>query len=262
MLGLSVSASGLAVIALMGGTVTGATICGRVMMHVRHYKIMPLCGLLVAASGTGAARLEPVRACRCCRPSWCCWRSASGVGTVLPVTTVCIQNAVPLHQLGTATATMNFFRSLGGALLVAGFGAILLGHVGASTAELLQADTAGAPAGLSTTALAEGFRWVFIAAAIGLAARDRLAAGDEGAAAARLAADSPRRTTDREIIPAKRHGVGGRVRPGRQEAKSSALPPFLCHGRPLEPATYLPKRQGVGGRLEPCHDKGWYQSWS
>ena len=40
-----------------------------------------------------------------------------GLGTVLPVTTVAIQNAVPVVQLGTATAAMNFFRSLGGAVL-------------------------------------------------------------------------------------------------------------------------------------------------
>ena len=47
-----------------------------------------------------------------------------GLGTLLPVATVSIQNAVVLHQLGTATAVANFFRQLGGALIVAVFGAI------------------------------------------------------------------------------------------------------------------------------------------
>jgi EmrB/QacA subfamily drug resistance transporter len=168
-LGLSVSASGIAVIALMGGTVTGATVCGRIMLHVRHYKRMPVCGiavaivalvlLAIAPSGLSLLQTELLLAA-----------IGLGAGTVLPVTTVGIQNAVPLHQLGTATATMNFFRSLGGALLVAGFGAILLGHVGASTATLLQGEAPGVPTGVSVTALAEGFRWVFIAAAIGLGA--------------------------------------------------------------------------------------------
>ena len=46
---------------------------------------------------------------------------------MLPVTTVAIQNAVPMHQLGTATGVMSFFRSLGGAVAVAGFGALVLG---------------------------------------------------------------------------------------------------------------------------------------
>ena len=51
---------------------------------------------------------------------------AIGLGTVLPTTTVAIQNAVKTHQLGTATGAMNFFRQLGSALLVAVFGTILL----------------------------------------------------------------------------------------------------------------------------------------
>ena len=38
-----------------------------------------------------------------------------------------MQNAVKPHQLGTATGTLNFFRTLGGAIIVAIFGAIVLG---------------------------------------------------------------------------------------------------------------------------------------
>ena len=49
-----------------------------------------------------------------------------GLGTLLPVTMVATQNAVAPHQMGTATGTANFFRSLGGAFIVAIFGAIVL----------------------------------------------------------------------------------------------------------------------------------------
>ena len=52
-----------------------------------------------------------------------------GLGTVFPITTVSIQNAVVPHQMGTATGVMNFFRSLGGALIVAGFGAVLFSQL-------------------------------------------------------------------------------------------------------------------------------------
>jgi hypothetical protein len=51
-------------------------------------------------------------------------------GTIYPVTTTSVQNAVEPHQLGTTTATYNFFRSLGGAVLVALLGAILIGGLG------------------------------------------------------------------------------------------------------------------------------------
>jgi EmrB/QacA subfamily drug resistance transporter len=167
--GLSVSSSGLALIALTAGTVAGATASGRVMLHVRHYRRMPVCGLAVAAiglaslaiwpSGTSLATVELVLLA-----------IGLGAGTVLPVTTVSVQNAVPLHQLGTATATMNFFRSLGGAIVVAAFGAILLGHVGGHASTLLHAEAVGVPTGAPAEALRQGFRWMFIASALGLVA--------------------------------------------------------------------------------------------
>jgi hypothetical protein len=83
------------------------------------------------------------------------------------VTTVLMQNTVPLHQLGTATGTLNFFRLLGGAIIVAVFGAFILGGLdpsGASGGSLAQA------ARLSAADFAAQFRLVFIAAAVFLAA--------------------------------------------------------------------------------------------
>jgi hypothetical protein len=94
-----------------------------------------------------------------------------GAGTVYPVATVSIQNAVPMHQVGTATGAMNFFRALASTLAVAIMGAILLGAVGATPerggagVERL-VESAGA-AGLDMAAL---FRWVFVAADIFLVA--------------------------------------------------------------------------------------------
>ena len=79
-----------------------------------------------------------------------------------------IQNAVLPHQLGTATATMNFFRQVGGAIFVAVFGAIVLGGAGAGRPGLTLETLAGA--GRNGAALGETFRWVFLAAAAGLAA--------------------------------------------------------------------------------------------
>jgi len=85
-----------------------------------------------------------------------------GVGPMYPVTTIVIQNVVLPHQLGTATGTLNFFRQLGGAIIVAAFGAIVLGALGAAGPEtalerLSSIDRAGAD-------FAAVFRWLFIAA--------------------------------------------------------------------------------------------------
>jgi hypothetical protein len=76
-----------------------------------------------------------------------------------------MQNAVKPHQLGTATGTLNFFRTLGGAIVVAGFGAIVLGAVSDGSGRMTIEQVAAHHGNL-----APAFHWVFIAAASCLAA--------------------------------------------------------------------------------------------
>jgi len=52
------------------------------------------------------------------------------IGSVYPVATVSIQNAVPHHQVGVAMGAMNFFRALASAFAVAAMGAIVLAGFG------------------------------------------------------------------------------------------------------------------------------------
>jgi hypothetical protein len=59
---------------------------------------------------------------------------------------------------------MNFFRSLGGALMVSMFGAIVLGGGGAGH-ERVTLETLATEGGQSGGDLAMVFRWVFVAAA-------------------------------------------------------------------------------------------------
>jgi len=55
-----------------------------------------------------------------------------GTGSSYPIVTVSIQNAVAHQQIGIAMGTMNFFRALASALIVAIMSAIMLGHLGAA----------------------------------------------------------------------------------------------------------------------------------
>jgi MFS family permease len=87
-----------------------------------------------------------------------------GVGPMYPMSTIVMQNAVKPHQLGTATGALNFFRTLGGAIIVAVFGAIVLGG-GADGAAVTTLEGLASAHG----DLAPAFHWVFIAAAICLA---------------------------------------------------------------------------------------------
>ena len=56
-----------------------------------------------------------------------------------PTSTIVMQNAVKPHQMGIATGTLNFFRLLGGAIIVAVFGAIVFGSAGEHNAVALTA---------------------------------------------------------------------------------------------------------------------------
>ncbi|MCC7276392.1 MAG: MFS transporter [Alphaproteobacteria bacterium] len=161
--GLSASLSGLALIPLLVGTVTGAIISGHTMAHVRHYKRLPLGGLTLSCTALALLALAPNGL-----PLWALevlFACASfGVGTSFPVTTVAIQNAVLLHQIGTATASLHFFRQLTGAVVVSVFGAIVLSG-GATVARGMGAKLApGAEAHLAAS-----FQWVFLLGAFGVA---------------------------------------------------------------------------------------------
>jgi predicted MFS family arabinose efflux permease len=156
---LSASASGLALIPLMVGTVVGATISGRSMTHISHYKRLPLIALLFSLSGTAAMAFSqryPLLLIEALLAT-----ISIGLGTVLPVTTVAIQNAVGLHELGTATASMNFFRQLGGAFIVAIFGTIVLNGAGMSGVDMTHGM-------VETPGLVSAFRSVFLTATGGV----------------------------------------------------------------------------------------------
>lgn len=159
--GLSASQSGLALVPLMAGTVTGATLSGRSMLHFRHYKRVPLVmmGASLAACLTLAVYGRAL-------PFWLMETALAflsiGLGTILPLSTITIQNAVARHQLGIATAAMNFFRSLGGALIVAVFGTLVLGAAGGAGGTDVESLLRGADPAL----LAGAYRSVFLAACL------------------------------------------------------------------------------------------------
>ncbi len=92
----------------------------------------------------------------------------TGLGTIYPVTTVSMQNAVQPHQLGTATASFNFFRSLGSAIFVALFGAIFISALGVGGQAIGSLDQLVAEAAAKGTAVGPVFRYVFGAAVVTL----------------------------------------------------------------------------------------------
>jgi EmrB/QacA subfamily drug resistance transporter len=126
-LGLSASASGTAMLGLMLGTVAGATFSGRTIQRFVHYKRIAMVGVTFAILCVGVlslvaghASLLIVEILTTC--------IGLGSGTMFPVATVSVQNAVDQAHLGVATGVLTFLRSLGSALGVAILGAVALGY--------------------------------------------------------------------------------------------------------------------------------------
>ena len=164
---LSASDSGLALVPL-ALTTPGSILSGRAMLHMRRYKWVPEVGLVVGIAGLGLLIWQPALAL---------WgvvviMSIVGVavGTVYPVCTVSIQNAVPNHQVGVAMGAMNFFRALASAFAVAVMGAILLAGLGVTLERGGSAGAVAANVGSLGFDFAATFRWVFAAAEVFLVA--------------------------------------------------------------------------------------------
>ncbi len=160
--GLSATQAGLALIPIVVMTTPGSMLSGRSMMYLNHYKVTAIGGAIIAIASVTVLAIWPAM------PLYGVIVALTligfGAGTVYPVATVSIQNAVPAHQVGTATGAMNFFRALASTLAVAVMGAILFSALGAtperSTGVELLVESASA-AGID---IAMVFRFVFLAA--------------------------------------------------------------------------------------------------
>jgi fucose permease len=166
--GLDAAQSGLYLIALMGGTVCGAITTGKAMGMTPHYKRTPMIGValsVVATAALAATANDLPLAWFVALLAVIGW----GIGTQFPMMTVGVQNAVGPHELGTATANLNFFRSLGSAVLVAAYGAVFLGAIGGDAVHISSLDALVAESARNGTDLGNVFQMVFAAAAVTLA---------------------------------------------------------------------------------------------
>jgi EmrB/QacA subfamily drug resistance transporter len=160
---LTPTQAGVALIPVIVFTTPGSMLSGRAMMHLTHYKISPYIGMSLATLAVASLAWWPAMPL-----GWAIFATSLiglGVGTVFPIATVSIQNAVERHDVGTATGTMNFFRALGSALAVAIMGAILLAGLG-FTPERGGGGLELSAAQMGAAGVAEVFRFVFVAALV------------------------------------------------------------------------------------------------
>jgi EmrB/QacA subfamily drug resistance transporter len=120
---VSPTASGLRILPLMGGMLGASVISGRLVTRWGRYKIFPVMGTALMTLGAYLMSLigEHTGA----------WVMAGymfvfgvGLGLIMQVLVVAVQNAVSYEDLGVATSSATFYRMLGGCFGTAVFGAI------------------------------------------------------------------------------------------------------------------------------------------
>jgi MFS family permease len=157
---MSTADSGLALIPLVVMSTPGSILSGRALSRTRHYKRVPITALACGIIAIAVVAWWPAA------PLWlvlCALTIVSlGCGASYPVSTVCVQNAVAVTQVGTATGVMNFFRALTSAIEVAVLGAIVLAGFGVTPERGRGADVLIAAAGGGD--LSHVFGWLFAAA--------------------------------------------------------------------------------------------------
>lgn len=121
--GISPMRSGLALLPMMGANVLASVSSGAIIARRGRYRAFPIAGTALMALGLVA--LSSISASI---PDALLWTYMAifglGLGLVMQVLVLAVQNAVPYTQLGTATAAANFFRSIGGSFGAAIYGAI------------------------------------------------------------------------------------------------------------------------------------------
>ncbi|MGI8666450.1 MAG: MDR family MFS transporter [Jatrophihabitans sp.] len=127
--GVSATESGLLLLPLLVGVLTMSIGSGRYISRTGNYRWFPLVGTTLVTTGLilltriGAHTSLVVVGCYILV-------FGAGLGLFMQVLTLVVQNAVPMSQLGVATSSVTFFRSMGGAIGASALGAVLTARLG------------------------------------------------------------------------------------------------------------------------------------
>ncbi len=123
-MGMSPTESGLAMIPMIAGLLLMSIVSGNLITRTGRYKIFPIAGAAVIVVG-----LLLLSQLKIDTPYWLvaiyAFVFGLGLGMTMQTVMVAVQNAISIRDMGVATSSLTFTRSLGGAIGTALFGAIL-----------------------------------------------------------------------------------------------------------------------------------------
>src|SRR6476659_7187043 len=136
--GASPTESGLEMLRMMGGMLTSSIVSGQLISRTGRYKIFPVIGTGVMTLSLFLLSRLPVGASMA-RILATLLLLGLGMGLVMQVLVIAVQNAVDYRDLGVATSGNTLFRSVGGSVGTAVLGAIFTAQLAANLARQLSA---------------------------------------------------------------------------------------------------------------------------
>jgi EmrB/QacA subfamily drug resistance transporter len=141
--GESATDSGLLLVPLMAGLLGASIVAGQVITRTGRYRLFPIAGMALVALGIFLLSTMGPDVGRLAASTYM-FVLGVGFGCVMQVMVLAAQNTAAGSDLGVATSSVNFFRSVGGSIGVAVFGALFtnrLAHELARTATGVSADS-------------------------------------------------------------------------------------------------------------------------
>jgi EmrB/QacA subfamily drug resistance transporter len=145
---VSATTSGLLMLPLVGGILVAAIGSGQIVTATGHYKLFPIFGTLIAAVGLGLLSRMSITSTRVDNGIYMAVLGF-GIGLVMQILVLVVQNDAKPQDLGSATAASNYFRQLGGTI---GSGVVGSLFVSRMTTELKHEVPAGAVSHLPNVA--------------------------------------------------------------------------------------------------------------
>jgi EmrB/QacA subfamily drug resistance transporter len=139
--GASPTSSGLRMLPLMAGLLVASIASGRAISRMGRYKIFPIAGTATLVVGMFMLSRLTVST-----PPWLAsvymLVVGVGIGLVMQVLVLIVQNDARRDEIGVATSTATFFRSVGGSFGVAIFGTIFASRLAGQLAHFPHSVTA------------------------------------------------------------------------------------------------------------------------
>jgi len=152
--GVSPTMSGVHMLPMVFGLLVSSTVSGQVVSRTGRWKVFPIAG--TAVTTIGLLLLHQLdESSSTWVMSGCFLVFGLGLGLVMQVLVLIVQNAVSYEDLGVATSGATFFRSIGASFGVAVFGTVFTNRLGDRLADAFAGAGAGGvlPGGVSVEGL-------------------------------------------------------------------------------------------------------------